>query len=44
MELLRVQGPKRNISAVGYYLRAGGSFEGKNNNLDPFQVLEKDIE
>jgi hypothetical protein len=28
MELLRVQGPKNNIKAVGDYLRADGLFEG----------------
>jgi hypothetical protein len=35
MELLRVQGPKSNISAVDDYLRADGPFEGKNDNFDP---------
>jgi hypothetical protein len=35
MELLRVQGPKNNIQAVGDYLRADEPFEGKNDNFDP---------
>jgi hypothetical protein len=35
MELLRVQGPKNDILAVGDYLRADGPFEGKNDNFDP---------
>jgi hypothetical protein len=35
MDLLRVQGPKNNIEAVGDYLRADGPFEGKNDNFDP---------
>jgi hypothetical protein len=34
MKLLRVQGLKNNISAVGDYLRADGPFEGKNDNFD----------
>jgi hypothetical protein len=34
MELLHVQGPKNNIQAVGYYLRADGPFEGKKDNFD----------
>jgi hypothetical protein len=33
MELLLVQGPKKNILAVGDYLRADGPFEGKNDML-----------
>jgi hypothetical protein len=28
MDLLRVQGPKSNILAVGVYLRADGPFDG----------------
>jgi hypothetical protein len=37
MELLRVQGPKNNILAVGDYLRADGPFEIeiRNDNFDP---------
>jgi hypothetical protein len=35
MELLRVQGPKNNILAVGDYLRADVPFESKNDNFDP---------
>jgi hypothetical protein len=35
LELLRVQGPKSNISAVGDYLRVDVPFEGKNDNFDP---------
>jgi hypothetical protein len=35
MELLRVQGPKSNILAVGDYLRTDAPFEGKNDNFDP---------
>jgi hypothetical protein len=38
-ELLRVQGPKSNIYAVGDYLRADGPFEGKNDNFDPISSL-----
>jgi hypothetical protein len=34
-ELLRVQEPKNNISAVGDYLRADGPFEDKNLHFDP---------
>jgi hypothetical protein len=35
MELWHVQGPNNNIKAVGYYLRADGPFEGKNDNFEP---------
>jgi hypothetical protein len=35
MELLRVQGPKNNIKAVGDYLRADVPFEDKNDYFDP---------
>jgi hypothetical protein len=36
MELLRVQGPKNNIKAVGYYLRADVPFGGKDyDNFGP---------
>jgi hypothetical protein len=35
MELLRVQGPKNNIQAVGDYLRADKPFEGENDTFDP---------
>jgi hypothetical protein len=35
MELLGVQEPKKNILAVGDYLRADGPFEGRNDNFDP---------
>jgi hypothetical protein len=35
MELLRMQGPKSNILAVGDYLRADGPFEGEFDNFDP---------
>jgi hypothetical protein len=34
MGLLRVQGPKNNILAVGEYLRADVPFEGKNDDFD----------
>jgi hypothetical protein len=34
MELLRVQGIKSDIKAVGDYLRADVTFEGKNDNFD----------
>jgi hypothetical protein len=33
--MLRVQEPKNNIQAVGYYLRADGPFEGKTDRFDP---------
>jgi hypothetical protein len=35
MELLRVQGLKNKILAVGDYLCADVPFEGKNDNFDP---------
>jgi hypothetical protein len=35
MELLRFQGLKKIISAVGDYLRADVPFEGKNDNFAP---------
>jgi hypothetical protein len=45
MELLRVQGPKNNILAVGDYLHADGPFEEKNNNFDSaLSSIEKCIE
>jgi hypothetical protein len=40
MKLLRVQGPKNNIEALGDYLRADGPFEGKNDNFDPVPRLK----
>jgi hypothetical protein len=39
MEMLRVQGPKNKILAVGDYLRADGPFEGKNDNFDPVNTM-----
>jgi hypothetical protein len=41
MELLRVQGPKSNILAVGDYLRADVPFEGKKDNFDPVSSFKK---
>jgi hypothetical protein len=35
MELLRVQGPKNNILAVGDYLSADGLFQSKKDDFDP---------
>jgi hypothetical protein len=37
MELLHVQGPKNNIEAVGDYLRAVGTFSGKDDYFETFQ-------
>jgi hypothetical protein len=41
MELLRVQGPKNSIKAVGDYLRADVPFEGKNDNFDPVSSFKE---
>jgi hypothetical protein len=43
-ELLRVQGPKNKILAVGDYLRADGPFEGQNDNFDPVSSSKKRYE
>jgi hypothetical protein len=40
-ELLRVQGPKSNIVAVGEYLRADGPFESKYDNFDPVSSFKE---
>jgi type III secretory pathway lipoprotein EscJ len=42
MELLRVQGPKMNIIAVGDYLRADGLFKSKKDFFDPIS-FQKEI-
>jgi hypothetical protein len=44
MELLRVQGPKSKIWAVGDYLRADGLLGGKNDNFDPIPSFKERIE
>jgi hypothetical protein len=44
MELLRVQGPKNKILAVGDYLRAEVPFESKNDNFDPVSTFEERYE
>jgi hypothetical protein len=41
MELLRVQGPKNSILAVGDYLRVDVPFEGNNDNFDPVSSFKE---